>query len=208
MDAPTQATQQHAEAGRDALASDNARCSATEEEFASCNVTSAPTISAPGNAQKPRIGCGNGTAGYHRDHRRQAISSINGRAKMILDDVGRRLESSTPPATAQNATAAMQVTSTPPVPSQALIDAGVDLLKEIQKRRERWVDRTDKTVGTLKAHYEMFRIALTEAQSDLLQSTSINLNGFMQREWHSSPQWRTVCWNRQRFVFDCSASRS
>ena len=50
-----------------------------------------------------------------------------------------------------------------------LIDAGANLLKEIQQMRERWVDRTDKTVGTLKAHYEMFGIALTEAQSNVLQ---------------------------------------
>lgn len=35
--------------------------------------------------------------------------------------------------------------------------------------RERWVDRTEKTIGLLKTHLEMFSFILAEAQSDLLK---------------------------------------
>jgi hypothetical protein len=115
----------------------------------------------------------------------QAINTVGSRSEATFQRVADRLATSTPdatPAATPDATpyttvaatvaatrTATKTESKPQTSRQDLIDAGANVLKEIQQLRERWEERAVKTVGTLRAHYERFRITFTEDQSNLLQ---------------------------------------
>ncbi|MEN6365644.1 MAG: hypothetical protein ABFC88_02385 [Thermoguttaceae bacterium] len=101
------------------------------------------------------------------DSHSQTTSQTTSQA--AFSKVADQLGTLTPDTQRTSAVAIKPEDNNPQASRQDLINAGANVLKEIQQMRAQWVDRTDKTVGTLKAHYEMFRITLTEAQSDVLQ---------------------------------------
>jgi hypothetical protein len=97
----------------------------------------------------------------------QALNTVGSRAEATFLKTSDQLRSSTSDATPY-ATAEGKPQTTQTTRSD-LIDAGAKVLKELQQLREQWEERSVKTIGTLRMHYETFRVTFTEDQSNLLQ---------------------------------------